>query len=715
MAILAPFLAWGCAGEELETGREPIAREPFRYPAAARSAQVDTYHGIAVPDPYRWLEDPDAPETRAWIEAQNRLTFAFLESIPERTRLRERLTQLWSYERYSVPQVEGGRYFYTRNDGLQNQAVLHVQDGPDSAPRILLDPNALAADGTVALAGVEPSPDGKLLAYGIAAAGSDWQEWKVREVDTGRDREDRLRWIKFSRAAWSRDNAGFFYSRYDEPAAGEKLQAVNYFQKLYYHRLGTDQAADELIHHDPAEKEWAFDAEVSEDGRYLVIAVRKGTDPRRRIHIKDLTRADAPVERLIDSFEAAHEFLGNDGPVLWLRTDAAAPRGRVVAVDIEAARASGAPVLRELIPELADTLVEASVAGDFFIASYLRDARAAVRLHRLDGTFVRELELPGPGTVAGFRGERRSAETFFSFAGFTSPVSIHRLDLRALESSVFRSPRLQFRPEEYVTEQVFYSSRDGTRVPMFLTRRKDLAPGPRPTLLHGYGGFNISITPSFSTLALAWLELGGIYAVPNLRGGGEYGEAWHQAGIKLRKQNVFDDFIAAAEWLIAASHTTPRQLAIHGRSNGGLLVGACMTQRPELFGAALPAVGVMDMLRFHKFTIGWAWVSDFGSPDDPAELGALLAYSPLHNLRPGTRYPPTLITTADHDDRVVPAHSFKYAAALQAAQAGPAPALIRIDTKAGHGAGKPTSKLIEEAADQLAFLVECLGVRTPGR
>ncbi|MBI4606297.1 MAG: S9 family peptidase [Planctomycetes bacterium] len=690
--------------------RDEAARVPaLAYPRAARVEQADTYHGEVVRDPYRWLEDPDSPETRAWIEAENRLARSFLDAVSARGRIAARLEALWDYERFGVPRVEGGRLFFTKQDGLQDQAVLYVLDSPGGEPRVLLDPNGLSPDGTVALSGHEPSPGGALLAYGLAGAGSDWQEWRVRDVATGRDLEDRLLWIKFSGAAWTRDAKGFFYARYDEPKGPRLLRDVNYHQKLYYHRLGTSQSEDELVYQRPDEKEWAFDATVTDDGRYLVIAVRKGTDPRRRIYWKDLA-AGGPVTPLIDSFEAAYELVGNDGPVLWLLTDLKAPRGRLVALDTRTAPSS----LKDVIPEGADALLEVSVVGDVFIAQHLRDARSVVRLHRLDGSLLRELPLPGLGTATGFHGKRTDAETYYSFAGFTAPAAVHRLDVRTGESGVFRAPELRFRPEDYATEQVFVASKDGTRLPMFITRRVDAPAGPRPALLHGYGGFNIPITPGFSVMALAWMEMGGLYAVANLRGGGEYGEEWHQAGSKLRKQNVFDDFIAAAEWLVARGRTTPPLLAIHGRSNGGLLVGACMNQRPDLFGAALPAVGVLDMLRFHKFTIGWAWTSDYGSPEDPAEYVALRAYSPLHNLREGVAYPATLITTADHDDRVVPGHSFKFAAALQAAQGGPAPVLIRIDTRAGHGAGKPTSKQIDEAADQLAFLVKVLGVEVGG-
>jgi prolyl oligopeptidase len=715
------------------------------YPPARRADVVDDYHGTLVPDPYRWLEDPDSDETRAWIEAENALTEAFLAAVPARARIRRRLTELWDYEKYGVPFKRGGRYFLFQNDGLQNQSVLYTLDRLDGAPRPLLDPNLLSPDGTVALSGVAVSEDGTLLAYGLSVSGSDWQEWRVREVATGADLPDCLRWIKFSGTSWAHDGSGFFYSRYAEPNEKTMFEEANYFQKLYFHRLGTSQDEDVLIYERPDEKEWGFDGEVTEDGRYLVITVWQGTERRNRVfyweigdgrrdvggsspgagrdgtagHVAGGDRPAAgnghsplPVVALLNDFDAAYHFIGNDGPLFWFQTDLDAPRGRVIAIDIRApARASW----REVIPEAAETLEGVSLVGDRFIARYLKDAHARVRVFALDGTHERDVVLPGLGTVEGFGGRRTDKETFYSFTGFTTPTTIYRYDVTTGESTVFRRPRVDFDPDDYETTQVFYPSMDGTRVPMFITHRKGLVrDGNLPTYLYGYGGFNISVTPAFSAAMLVWMEMGGVYAVANLRGGGEYGEEWHRAGMKHRKQNVFDDFIAAAEWLIAQGYTSPRRLAIGGGSNGGLLVGACLTQRPELFAAALPAVGVMDMLRFHKFTIGWGWVSDYGSPDDPEDFKALYAYSPLHNLRPGTAYPATLITTADHDDRVVPAHSFKFAAALQAAQGGPAPVLIRIETKAGHGAGKPTTKLIEEAADRWAFLVRVLAMDVPG-
>ncbi|MFS8895780.1 prolyl oligopeptidase family serine peptidase [Synechococcus sp. R3-13] len=671
---------------------------------------VDIYHGQAVPDPYRWLEDLDSEQTRAWIEAQNHLTFNYLQQIPARQRIRERLTQLWNYEKYSQPFKEGGRYFYFKNDGLQNQSVLYTQESLEGQARVLLDPNTFSEDGTVALSGIAISRDGRYLAYGLSRSGSDWQEWKVRDIETGEDLPDHLRWVKFSGASWTLDGQGFFYSRYDEPAPGSEYESVNYFQKLYYHRLGTPQSQDTLVYHRPDQKEWGFAGGVTEDGDYLIISVWRGTDPKNLIFYKDLRDPQSPVVELIREFEAEYSFVGNDGSRFWLLTDCQAPRRRLVAIDLEQPDR-----VQEVIPEAEETLQGVSLINNQFVAFYLKDAHTQIKTFALDGSYLGEIPLPGLGSASGFGGKRYDTETFYTFTSFTTPPTIYRYDFTSGTSTLFRQPQVDFDPQAYEVQQVFYASQDGTRIPMFLVHRRGLArTGDHPTLLYGYGGFGISLTPSFSVGLVAWLEMGGVYAQPSLRGGGEYGEAWHQAGTKLNKQKVFDDFIAATEWLMANGYTNPSKLAIAGGSNGGLLVGACLTQRPDLFAAALPAVGVFDMLRFHKFTIGWAWISEYGSPEDPEEFKALYAYSPLHNLKPGTAYPATLITTADHDDRVVPAHSFKFAAALQAAQGGSQPILIRIDTKAGHGAGKPTSKLIEEAADRWAFLVQVLGIPWDG-
>jgi prolyl oligopeptidase len=678
------------------------------YPPTRKSDQVDDYHGVKVADPYRWLEDLDSEETKAWVEAQNKLTFGYLAAIPARNPLKDRITRLWNYEKYGVPFKEGNRYFYFRNSGLQNQSVLYTVTGLDAPPKMILDPNTLSADGTVAVSGTQVSPDGKLLAYSISASGSDWQEWKVRDVETGQDLSDHLKWVKFSGVSWTNDGKGFFYSRYDEPKE-DTLRATNYFQKVYFHKLGTPQSEDVLVYERPDQKDWLFGGNVTEDGNFLIITVYQGTDVKNRVYYKDLKAANAPVVKLLDDFDAAYNFIGNDGKRFWFQTDLQSPRGKVIEIDAGKPARSNWKVV---VPESKDALQSVTFVNNKFILNYLKDAYTQVRIHDTAGKFLSEISFPGIGSAAGFGGKAKDKETFFYFTGFTTPTTIYRYDMTTGKSTIFRQPKVEFNPADYETKQVFYASKDGTKVPMFLTHKKGLKlDGNNPTYLYGYGGFNISMTPGFSVANMVWMEMGGVYAQPSLRGGGEYGEDWHQGGMKLKKQNVFDDFIAAAEWLIANKYTSTPKLAIGGGSNGGLLVGAAMTQRPDLFGAALPAVGVMDMLRFQKFTIGWAWVSDYGSSENAADFKALYAYSPLHNIKPGTKYPPTMITTADHDDRVWPGHSFKYAAALQAAQAGDAPILIRIETKAGHGAGKPTSKTIEEIADRWAFLVKTLNMR----
>ncbi|GAP95490.1 prolyl oligopeptidase family serine peptidase [Leptolyngbya sp. NIES-2104] len=672
----------------------------FQYPSTSTVDQKDIYHSVEVADPYRWLEDPDSEETRAWVEAQNQVTFGFLEQIPQREAIKQRLTKLWDYEKYSIPFQRGERYFYFKNDGLQNQSVLYTLNALDDEPRELLDPNKLSEDGTIALSGLAISDNGKWMAYGLSTSGSDWQEWLVRDVETGEDKSDRIHWVKFSGASWTSDHQGFFYSRYPEPNETSQFEDNNYFHKLYYHRLGTDQSEDVLVFELPEQKEALLGSDVTEDGNYLVISVRFGSAPKNLIYYKDLTVPNAPVVPLIDVLEAEYNLIDSEGSLFWFETNLNAPRGRVIAIDLQ-----NPDDRREIIPEAAETLQSVSLFGNQFIVSYLKDAYSQIKILNLQGELIREVQLPEIGSVGGFGGERKNTETFYSFTSFTTPTTIYRYNLETGESTLFRQPQVDFNPSDYEVKQVFYQSKDGTQVPMFITHKKGLElDGNNLTRLYGYGGFNVSLTPSFSVANLVWMERGGVYAVPNLRGGGEYGEAWHQAGTKLNKQNVFDDFITAAEWLIEQRYTSPAKLAIAGGSNGGLLVGACMAQRPELFGAALPAVGVMDMLRFPKFTIGWAWTTDYGSPDVLEEFKALYAYSPLHNLKPGTSYPATLVTTADHDDRVVPAHSFKFAAALQAAHQGEQPVLIRIETKAGHGAGKPTAKIIEEITDQWAFL-----------
>jgi prolyl oligopeptidase len=691
------------------SGPTAVPHEKLVYPVTAKTNQVDDYHGTKVADPYRWLEDDNAPTTKVWVEAQNKVTFAYLEKIPQRKAIEQRLTELWNFERFGVPDKEGGRYFLMRNDGLQNQSVLFTMTSLTAEPQLLLDPNTLSADGTVALTSYHISDDGNLMAYGISRAGSDWQEWRVRDVQTGKDRPDEVKWVKFSGASWTKDGAGFFYSRYDEPKEGTALTVANYNQKMFYHRLGAPQAEDTLIYQRPDHKDWGLGGGVTDDGRYLIIRVSQGTDRRNRLFYRDLQTPDSPVVELLNNFDASYGFIDNVGTVFYFRTDLDAPRGRIIAIDVTKPERANWQVI---VPQAAERLQGVSLVNDQLVAEYLKDAQSDVRIYGRDGKLVRRVELPGIGSAAGFGGKRSDTETFYAFTSFTSPATIYRYDLKTGTSTVFRQPKVKFNPADYETKQVFYQSKDDTKVPMFITAKKGLKlDGNNPVYLYGYGGFDISLTPSFSPANLAWLEMGGVYAVANLRGGGEYGEDWHQAGMKLKKQNVFDDFIAAAEWLIGDKYTRKEKLSIGGGSNGGLLVGACVTQRPDLYGATLPAVGVMDMLRFHKFTIGWAWTSDYGSADDADEFKALYAYSPLQNIKPGTKYPPTLITTGDHDDRVVPAHSFKFAATMQAAQSGDNPVLIRIETRAGHGAGKPTSKQIEEAADKWAFLVKELGMK----
>jgi len=697
----------GVYAQNSTTGASQQMINKNSYPVARKGDQVDDYHGVKIADPYRWLEDLDSEETRNWVEAENKLSFAFLEAIPARTTIKDRLTKLWDYEKYGVPFKEGNRYFYSRNSGLQNQSVLYSVTKLDAEPQMILDPNILSADGTVALSGVQVSNNGKLLAYSLSASGSDWQEWKVRDVATGKDLTDDLKWVKFSGASWTKDDSGFYYSRYDEPKS-DALKTTNYFQKVYFHKLGTPQSEDQLIYERTDQKDWLFGGSVTEDGNYLVISVFQGTDSKTRVYYKDLRNNKSDVVRLLDDFDAAYNFIGNEGTRFWFQTDLKASRGKIIEIDITRPARENWKVI---VPESAESLQSASVVNHRFILNYLKDAYTQVRIHDLNGKLLSEVKFPGIGSAEGFGGKATDTETFYSFTGFTTPTTIYRYDLTTGQSTVFRQPKVDFNPNDFETKQVFYPSKDGTKVPMFITYKKGIKlDGNNPTYLYGYGGFNISLSPAFSVGSLVWMELGGVYAQPNLRGGGEYGEDWHQGGMKLRKQNVFDDFIFAAEWLIKNKYTSTPKLAIGGGSNGGLLVGAAMTQRPDLFGAAVPAVGVMDMLRFQQFTIGWAWVSDYGSSENADEFKALYAYSPLHNLKPGTSYPATLVTTADHDDRVWPGHSFKFAARLQEVQAGNAPVLIRIETKAGHGAGKPTSKIIEEIADRWGFLVKTLGM-----
>ncbi len=680
----------------------------LRYPETARVDQVDDYHGTQVADPYRWLEDDvrESADVAAWVKAQNKVTFKYLKGIRERGTIRDRLEELWNFERTSAPKRVGDRYYFFRNTGLQNQDVLMVADSLDGEPRVVLDPNEWSEDGTVALSGHSYSWDGRYLAYARSVAGSDWREWYVLDLTTGEQLPDVLHWAKWTWPAWTHDDRGFFYSRFPEVEEGAEFQALNMNQKVYYHRVGTDQSRDVLVYERPDHPEWGFFGEVTEDGRYLVIHVYKGTDDRYRIVYRDLLEPYAVPVELIGDFDNQYAFLANDGPVFYFETDLQAPLGRIIAIDIRRPEREN---WREVIPQAEWALRGATVTGNMFVLTYLRDAVTYVRMFDMAGHWVRDVEFPGIGTVSGFGGRRSATETFYSFASFATPPSIYRYDMLTGGSELWRRAPVDVDPGDYEVQQIFFASKDGTQVPMFVVHRKGIElDGSHPTLLYGYGGFSASLTPRFSITRLAWVQLGGVYVVANLRGGAEYGEEWHQAGTKLNKQNVFDDFIAAAEELIELGYTRTDKLAIFGGSNGGLLVGACMTQRPDLFAAAIPAVGVMDMLRFHQFTAGRYWVDDYGSAEDPEEFEALYAYSPYHNLESGTAYPATLVTTADTDDRVVPGHSFKFTAALQEAHTGDAPVVIRIETKAGHGAGLPTDKLIDEYADMWAFLVENL-------
>ncbi len=679
------------------------------YPKTERQDLVEDHFGAKVADPYRWLENDvrTDPRVRAWVTAQNQVTDAYLASLPARATFAARIRQLFDFERYGVPVKKGGRYFYAKNAGLQNQAVLYVRDRLDGPERMLVDPNLWSADGATALGEWVPSEDGKHLLYSVQDGGTDWRILRVIEVDSGRLLADEVKWVKFSSLDWAKDGSGFFYSRFPEPASEQQFQSLNENQAVYFHRLGTPQAADRLIYADGARPKLNNSAEVSDDGRWLIVSSSEGTDERYDITLIDLAKPGAPPRRFVTGLANDWRYIGNTGDIFYWVTNLDAPRLRVVATDI----AKPVTALKEIVAEDKATLDQASIVGDRLIASYLVDAKTEVRTFTREGTRTSIVALPGIGTAGGFAGDGSDSETFYAFSSYNRPTTIYRYDSATGATSLFAEPKVAFDPADFAVEQRFYTSKDGTRVPLFLVHRKD-RPLDRaaPTLLYGYGGFNISLTPSFSAANLAWIEQGGVLAVANLRGGGEYGKAWHDAGRLASKQNVFDDFIAAAEYLIAQGVTTNRQLAIHGRSNGGLLVGAVVNQRPDLFAAALPQVGVMDMLRFDRFTAGRYWVDDYGYPSKADDFRRLLAYSPYHNVRSGIAYPAILVSTADTDDRVVPGHSFKYVAALQAADLGSKPRLIRIETRAGHGAGKPTDKIIEEYADQWAFIAHWTGM-----
>jgi prolyl oligopeptidase len=686
-----------------------------KYPATDRGSVVDDYHGTRVPDPYRWMESLDSPQVKSWVEAQNRIAEPYLTSIPEWSRLKTRLTQLWDYEQYGyyrlegkdqVPRRAGDRWFFTMKSGKQNQAVLYWMDSPQGTPRVLLDPNTLSSDATISLANFEVSADGRYVAWAISDGGTDWKTWRIREVATGKDLPEELQQIKFTNVAWAADSKSLYYGRYPLGANGKADDQKQ--PQVFLHVLGTPQSEDRLVFEITDHPRRVPSPEISRDGRWLLYNIFEGYEANG-YYLKDLKVPDAPVRRFLDKFDGVYSFLGNEGDTLFFKTTQGAPRGRVVAIDANKPEPKHWQVVVAERPERLDF---ASLVGGHVVAHYLKDARSVVRVHRLDGSLRNELKLPGLGTVSGFPDDLDNPVTFFSYTDYMTPPALYRYDVRSDKVELFRRPSIVFDSSRYVTEQVFVPSKDGTRIPLFITKRKDAKlDGNNPTLLYGYGGFDVSLTPGYSPLIAAWLEMGGIYVEANLRGGGEYGEEWHAAGTKLRKQNVFDDFIAAAEWLIENRYTKPARLAIYGGSNGGLLVGAVMTQRPELFGAALPTVGVLDMLRYHTTSANaYLWSSDYGTSETPEMFKGLHAYSPVHNVKPGTCYPPTLVTTADRDDRVVPWHSYKFTAELQRAQGCENPILLRVETRAGHGAGKPTWMKIEDVANRLAFLARHLGM-----
>jgi prolyl oligopeptidase len=713
------LIGGGCVGESPTAAvataakSDAVAKDEHvsDYPKTRRVDQVDEYHGVKVADPYRWLEADvrESPEVAEWVREQQAFGRRYLDAIPERHAIEQRLTELWNYERYSPPLQEGGKYFYTKNDGLQNQSVLYVADSYDAEGRLLIDPNQWSPDGTIALANYAPSEDGRYLASARSEAGSDWQQIFVLDVETARQQPDHLKWARFTGLVWKKDGSGFYYNRYPEPAEGEQHQTAALNQMVYFHKLGTAQDQDELVYRRPDHPDWSFDVAQTDDGNYLVLMISRSTDPQNQVWMRKASAAaDAPFTELVGDFENEFRFLGNEGTKFFFLTDLAAPTKRIVAMDIQQ---PGREHLSEIVPPRKATLDAAFIFTDRLLAAYMVDVLTEVEVFDLTGAAAGRIDRPGYGTLAISGGDQSDTETFFAFTSYNTPTRIYRYDIRSGDTQLVRQPRVDFDPGDFAVEQVFCRSKDGTRVPLMLAYRKDLATDkPQPTLLYGYGGYSISLVPFFRPEYVAWMEMGGVFAVANLRGGGEYGEEWHLAGKTTNKQNVFDDFIAAAEWLIAQKRTAPQKLAILGGSNGGLLVGAAEVQRPELFGACIPVVGVLDMLRFQEFTAGQFWRDEFGNLEKQDEFQALLAYSPYHNVKDDVEYPATLIMTADTDDRVVPMHSFKFAAALQRAQAREAPILLRIESRAGHGAGTPVTKLIEAATDRYAFLIQVLGM-----
>ena len=689
------------------------AQTPVKPPATRKLDVVDHYFGTNIPDPYRWLEDDHSLDTKAWVKAQNEVTEAYLAAIPERERIRARLTKLWDYEKFSAPSRHGNRFVYSYNTGLQNQGVVYITEKLEEKGRVLLDPNTLSKDGTVSLGGMRFSEDGKVMAYLLSKGGSDVASWKIRNVETGQDLPDTFAPGRMSVSDWAKDGSGFYYSDYPKVEAGQALTAVYKNNKLFFHKLGDPQEKDAVVYERPDQPDWGFGAGVTDDGKWLVIYQRQGTERKNRLFLKDLAQPGSKVEPFFDKFDGSYNVLGNDGDTFYVLTDFGAPRNRIVAVDRKDPRPEA---WKEIIPQGQgrDVLERANLLGNTLAVTWKIDALNTVKFYDLKGKFQKEIKIDGVGSLSGFGGRRRDQDVFYSFTSYNQPPTLYRYDMKKHKSSVFRQPKVDIQPADFEVKEVFFPSKDGTKIPLFLAHKKGLKlDGTNPTLLYGYGGFNIAQSPGYSPVNQVWMEMGGVYAVACLRGGSEYGKDWWEAGKREKKQNVFDDFIAAGEWLIANKYTTTPKLAIMGGSNGGLLVGACMAQRPDLFGACLPAVGVMDMLRYHKFTIGWMWKSDYMSSDAKEGFDNLLKYSPLHTLKAGVKYPATLVTTGDHDDRVVPAHSHKFTATLQAAQAGDAPVLTRIETDAGHGAGKPTAKTIAERTDMFAFLVKNLGMALP--
>ena len=710
-AVISAVLCGGC--QRISTTKTQTTK--LIYPTARKDSIADIYHDTKVRDPYRWLEDPNSPETLTWVEKQNKLTSDFLAAVPARDKIKTRLTHLMDYPRYSAPHKQGGRYFFWKNEGLQNQFVLYVQETLESPLRIVINPNLLSPDGTIAITTAAVSEDGKLLAYALSASGSDRQEIKIRNIDAGQDYNETLQWCRFTEIAWKHDHTGFFYNRFPAPNTVPPQDQTNY-NRVYWHKLDTPQSQDQLIYEDPNNKELDFSPLITEDGKFLILHVYHGTDPNNRIYYCPV-ESTGPFIKLLDHADARYDFIGNVNSVFYFHTDLDATRGRIIAIDINSPARDN---WKTILPQTDDVIDYVTLVNNSFVVAYMHDVHHQLKIYALDGAFMREISLPALGTVADLSGKQYDTEMFFSFTSFLLATTNYRYDLSATrpadlstgDLSVIQKPQIDFDPSGYETKQVFFHSKDGTRIPMFITHRKDLPlDGNNPTLLYGYGGFNASLNPFFSSSTLLWLDMGGVYAVANLRGGGEYGETWHQAGMLDKKQNVFDDFLAAAEWLIQNKYASPKKLAIRGGSNGGLLVATCMLQRPDLFGAVICQVPVTDMLRYHKFTVGRYWIPEYGSAEAALEqFKYLYAYSPLHNVKRGVEYPPILVTSADTDDRVVPAHAKKFVATLQAKAAGINPILLRVETKAGHGAGKPISKIIDEQTDIYSFLVKTLNL-----